>query len=142
MRLDVEDDLLDLAGERERLAVLVGEVDDPAVVAADVHPGIAREADRTVCSIRPSPTGRSSMNSVTSPPVAGFAASAANTIRTVTSPSGSASVGLLAEDEDAHHRVGVGELAVVDEEREPAQVVGLGDDHTLGAARRGSRGRR
>ena len=44
-------------------------------------------------------------------------------------------LGLLAEDEDAHHRVGVGQLPVVDEEREPAQVVGLGDDHTLGAAR-------
>ena len=42
-------------------------------------------------SIRPLPTGRSSMNSVTSPPVAGFAASAANSMRTVTSPSGSGS---------------------------------------------------
>ena len=76
------------------------------------------------------------MNSVTSPPVAGLAASAANSMRTRHLALGQRLLGLLAEDEDAHHRVGVRQLAVVDEQREPAQVVGLGDDHALGAARR------
>ena len=38
-------------------------------------------------------------------------------------------LGLLPEDEDAHHRVGVRQLAVVDEQREPTQMVGLRDDH-------------
>ena len=82
------------------------------------------------------------MYNVTSPPVAGVA-----------------SVGLefhahghltgrdvllrhLLEDEHAHHRVGVRELAVLDVEREPAEVVGFGDDHALGAALGDRRGRR
>ena len=44
-------------------------------------------------------------------------------------------LGDLREDQDAHHRIRVGgELAVLDVEREPAQVIGLGDDHAFGAA--------
>ena len=74
------------------------------------------------------------MNRVTSPPVAGFAASASNCMRTVTSPVGQRLVGDLLEHEHAHHRVGVRELAVLDVEGEAAEVVRLGDDHPLGAA--------
>src|SRR5262245_19762942 len=44
VRVDVEDDLLDLAGEAERRLVLVALVDDETVVAADVHPRVAGEA--------------------------------------------------------------------------------------------------
>ena len=46
VRGDVEDDLLDLAREPERRLVRVAAVDDEAVVATDVHPGVAGEASR------------------------------------------------------------------------------------------------
>ena len=40
----------------------------------------------------------------------------------------------LFEDEHAHHRVGVGELSVLDIEREASEVICFGDDHALCAA--------
>ena len=46
MGLDVEDDLLDGAGERERLSVGVAQVDHAAVVAADVHACVGGEPHR------------------------------------------------------------------------------------------------
>ena len=42
--VDVEDDLLDRAGERERRLVRVAAVDREAVVAADIEAGVAGEA--------------------------------------------------------------------------------------------------
>ena len=87
----------------------------------------------TVWSMRPLPTWRSSMNSVTSPPVAGFGASALNSMPHLDVAGRKCLLGDLLEDEHAHHRVGVGELAVLDVEGEAAEVVGLGDDHALGA---------
>ena len=53
---------------------------------------------------------------------------------TVTAPVGSGLVGFLLVDEHAHHRVGVSQLAVFDEEREAPEMVGLGDDDPLGSA--------
>src|SRR3954469_14530516 len=46
MRADVEDDLLDRPGEGERRPICVGRVHGEAVVAADVHSGVAGEAER------------------------------------------------------------------------------------------------
>src|SRR6266700_1377035 len=46
VRLDVEHDFLDGAGEPERLLVLVAQVNDPSVVEADIHPRVGGEADR------------------------------------------------------------------------------------------------
>src|SRR5262245_20052583 len=46
VRGDVEHDLLDLAGEAERRLVGIAQVDDVAVVAADVHPGVEGEPRR------------------------------------------------------------------------------------------------
>ena len=80
-------------------------------------------------SIRRPPARSPFMKNVTSPPVAGAAASASNSIRTSTVP-----VGSFTLDEHAHHRVGVLELAVVDVRREAAEMVSLGDDHAFGSA--------
>ena len=60
VRLDVEDDLLHRARERERRLVGVAAVNDPAVVAANVHSCVAREAewDRVVHMSRRRPVYR------------------------------------------------------------------------------------
>ncbi len=134
VRLDVEGDLLHGARERERLLVLVVAVDDAAVVASDVHPRVAGEPDR---------------HGVVHPPFADgpvvdvqrhFAAGRRRRAvgRELHAHGHVAGreilLGDLFEGEHAHHRVGVGELAVLDVEREPAEVVGFGDDHAFGAA--------
>src|SRR4051812_27981331 len=46
VRGDVEDHLANRAGERERRLVGVAAVDDQAVVAADIHAGVAAEPER------------------------------------------------------------------------------------------------
>ena len=74
------------------------------------------------------------MNSVTSPPVAGVALVGRELHADGHVAGREVFLGDLFEDEHAHHRVGVGELAVLDVEREPAEVVGFGDDHAFGAA--------
>ena len=89
-RLQVEDDLLDRARERVRRLVLVGEVDDETVVAADVH---ARRrtwrASAPSCRAGPRRSARRSPRASPSPPLPGLVSSASNSIFTLTSPAGS-----------------------------------------------------
>ena len=86
--------------------------------------------------MRPPATGSPLTSSVTSPPVAGFGASAAKTISTLTSPAGKRRLGLLRVLEHAEHRVVVLQLPVLDVEREAAEVVERRHDHALDAALR------
>ena len=89
VRVDVEGDLLDLAREPERRLVRVAPVDDQAVVAADVHARVSGEAGRYGV-LHPTRGDRVSVDEQRHPlPVAGLGSSAAKTISTVTSPSGS-----------------------------------------------------
>ena len=120
--------------KRERRLVGVAAVDDEAVVAADVHAGVAREAAR---------------HGVLHPPARDRLAvdeqrhlAAGRRLRRVGREDEldvdlagrQRLLGRLGVLEHAEHRVGVLELPVLHEEREPAEMVGLGDDHALGAA--------
>ncbi len=122
------------AREGERLLVLVLEVDDTTVVATDVHPGVGGESDRHGVVHAPLPD-RSLVDEQRH-----FAAGRRRRpVRRELHPDRHVArrevfLGDLFEDQHAHHRIGVGELPVLDVEREPAEVVGLGDDDTFGAA--------
>src|SRR6266576_5367037 len=134
VRIDVEDDLLDLAGERERRLVGVAAIHRQAVVAADVHARVAGEAD-----------GDGVLHATASDPlvvdVQGHLAARCRLGRVggelhshVDAPGRQPRLRLLLELEHAYEGVGVLQLAVLDEEREAAQMVGLGHDHAFGAA--------
>src|SRR5262245_31150084 len=102
-------------------------------------PAYAENRTGTVWSIRPPPTGLPLTNSVTWPPVAGLGSSATNLHPYGDLTGGQPLLSLLPVDEHAHRRARVGELAVLDEQREATHVVGLGHDHALGAFRRHDR---
>src|SRR3954452_16102752 len=131
VRRNVEDDLLDGAGEGERCPVGVAAVGYQAVVLAHIEPRVAAEAERdgvlqpalahllTVDVQEDVPGGRRlglvGREHELDMHVAG----------------GQYAVGHLAVLEDAEERVGVLELAVLDVEREATQVGAVRDDDAL-----------
>ena len=133
VRSDVEDDLLDRAGERERRLVGIASVDDQAVVQADVHAGVAAEDERDGV-IHSAAADRLAVDEQ----------------RDLTRGSGLGLVrredhldvhvarrqlvfGLLFVLEHSQERVGVLELPVLDEQGETSEMARFGDDHALRA---------
>jgi hypothetical protein len=76
--------------------------------------------------MRPEATGSPFTSRVTSPPVAGLGASAANTISTLTSPVGRGVSASCVYSKHAQHRVVVRQLPVLDVEAEASEVVERG----------------
>src|SRR3954452_3766908 len=129
---DVEDDLADRAGERERRLVGVAAVDDEAVVAADVHAGVAAEPERHGV-VHPAAADRLAGDEQGDlARGGGFRRVGGEGELDVHLARRERSFGFLAVLEDAEERVGVLELSVLDVEREAAEMARVGDDHAFG----------
>ncbi len=130
---DIEDDLLDRAGERERRLVGVASVDDQAVVAADVHAGVAAEDERHRV-IQPSAADRLAVDEQRDLTGGGGLGLVGCEDHLDVHISGrQLALGLLVVLEHSQERVGVLQLPVLDEQREPSEMARFGDDHPLGA---------